>query len=71
MSAIGRQRIVTIKSIIKQWKEKALSLPKEKRQEFMDYIFEGLTIGQAQEKANVTFEQAMGILDLNIPIFIS
>jgi len=54
------------KSIKKQWREEALSLPNEKRQEFMDYIWDGMTIGEAQEKAGIEFHQAMGILDLNI-----
>ena len=48
------------------WKEAAKSLPKEKRQEFLDYVWQGLSIGEAEEKANITFAQSMGIIALNL-----
>ncbi len=44
----------------------ATKLPREKRQEFLDYMWQGMTIGEAKEKAGVTFEEANGIIMLNM-----
>lgn len=63
---MDRGKKVRVKQLRTRCKEDARSLSKKKRQEFMDYIWQGMTIGEAQEKANITFEQALGILDLNI-----
>ena len=47
-------------------KRKAMSLPKEKRQEFIDYMWENMTLGEARKKAGISDEEATGLMLLNI-----
>ena len=53
-------------SLIEQCMKKALALPKEKRQEFLDLMWAGKTIGQSQNICNIGFDEAIGIMNLNI-----
>ena len=47
-------------------KNEAMSLTKEKRQEFMDYMREGKTIGEASEKSGISSDAGVYILKMNI-----
>ncbi len=47
-------------------KRDALKLGKMKRQEFLDYIWEGMSVGEARKKAGISFDEANGILILNM-----
>ena len=47
-------------------KKKALELTKEKRQEFLDLIWQGKTIKEAYTGCGITFDEANGIIMLNI-----
>lgn len=49
----------------------AESLPQETRQYFLDLMWAGKTIRQAQTTAGITFEAANGILRLNIELSLS
>ena len=49
-----------------QCKRAALRLPKMKRQEFLDYMWQGMTLGEAKEKAGISFEEANGVMLLNM-----
>ena len=49
-------------------KKKALALPKEKRQEFLDAMHRGGSIKENYEKLNLSFDEANGIMMLNISI---
>lgn len=51
---------------IEECRGKAIALTKEKRQEFLDYIWKGLNLGDAYKKANITFDEANGIMNMNI-----
>lgn len=44
----------------------AKALTREKRQEFLDLIRRGMTIGAASQEAGVTFNAANGIIRMNI-----
>ena len=44
----------------------AENLSIEKRQEFLDYLHEGMTIGEAYTKAGITFDEANGVINMNI-----
>ncbi len=52
------------------WQEEcnkeALALSKEKRQEFLNLMHKGKTIGEAREACGITFNAAIGIMDMNI-----
>jgi DNA-directed RNA polymerase specialized sigma24 family protein len=39
-----------------------LALTKEKRQEFLDYMFDGMKLGDAAKKADISFDAANGIM---------
>ena len=51
---------------ITECKQKALNLTREKRQEFLDYIWQGKTIGEAGKLCNLSFDETVGIMNLNI-----
>ena len=53
-------------SWITKCKRAALNLPIEKRQEFLDYLWEGMSVGDAREKAGLSFDQASGVVMLNM-----
>lgn len=44
----------------------AKALPQEKRQEFLDLLWSGKTLGEAQATAGISFQAANGILRQNI-----
>ena len=46
--------------------EKVALVPQSKRQELLDYLHAGMTIGAAREKADIEFEVALEIIDRNI-----
>ena len=52
-----------------QCKKEAKELTKEKRQEYLDYIHDRLTIGEARIKAGITFNQAFGIIEMNMKTY--
>lgn len=49
-----------------EWDAEAMALPKEKRQEFLDYMWQGMTLGEAYKKAGITFNAALSLVKLNI-----
>lgn len=51
---------------IEQCVSDAKKLSKEKRQEFLDAIWSGVTLGEASKKAGITFDEANGIMHMNI-----
>jgi hypothetical protein len=61
-----RVEMITEKDIQDEWKRKAMELPREKRQEFMDYIWQGMTIGEARSKAGIGLYEALAIVNMNI-----
>lgn len=50
-------------SWLEECKRKALALPKEKRQEFLDELHNGAAFGEAREKCGISFDEASGILN--------
>lgn len=52
------------------WLEKcrrvARALPQAKRQEFLDHIWSGKTIGESRALAGLDFDQANGVMHLNL-----
>ena len=44
----------------------ALELTREQRQEFLDYILMGKTIGAARELTGISFDAAIGTMNMNI-----
>jgi len=47
-------------------KKEAMKLTQEKRQEFLNYMHDGLTIEEGYINAGLTFDQANGIILINI-----
>ncbi len=47
-------------------KRKVMALPKERRQEFLDYMWQGMKLGDAAAKAGIEFYEAATLLDMNI-----
>jgi hypothetical protein len=45
-------------------RELAEQIPKEKRQEFLNYLKEGMNIGNASKKADLNFDQAHGVINM-------
>ena len=43
----------------------AKMLPKERRQEYMDLIHRGKTLGEAQKECKISFAAATGIIHMN------
>ena len=54
------------KDWITRCNESALALTKEKRQEFMDYMFAGKTLGESADMAGITRDEATGIININL-----
>ena len=51
----------------KECKKAALSLSREKRQEVLDMMRKGrLSIGEAAKRCEITTQEVLGIMDLNI-----
>ncbi len=46
--------------------QEASTLTKEKRQEFMDVILRGKTLGEARTECGISFNAANGIIRMNI-----
>ena len=46
--------------------QEANALTREKRQEFIDLIWEGNTLGAARDKAGISFNAANGVMRMNI-----
>lgn len=44
----------------------AEKLSKEKRQEFLDLMWKGKSIGEAKEVVGISLEAACGVMDMNI-----
>lgn len=44
----------------------ANALPRAKRQEFLDLMWKGDTLGENSEKLGISFEAACGIMNANI-----
>ncbi len=51
---------------INECKEKAIKIPKVKRQEFLDLLWERKTINEARNIIGVDFETGLGILEMNL-----
>jgi hypothetical protein len=49
-----------------RWRADAEALPRESRQAFLNAVWSGKTIGEAQQLAGITFEEALGTIDMNI-----
>lgn len=47
-------------------KQKAMELTKEKRQEFLDLMWNGKTIKEAYTICKISFDEANGIMMLNL-----
>ena len=58
--------MVTQKDIRRGWMQKAQDLTLCQRQSFLDALNGGKTVGQAREEAGMTFDAAMGCLDMFI-----
>lgn len=55
------------KDWITRCNESAMALTKEKRQEFLDYMFADLlNLGEAAKRAGITSDEATGIININI-----
>ena len=63
-TSIPRAR--TAAEIRQGYTDAALQAPIEKRQKFIDEIWAGKTISEAYEAADLTFEQALGVMNLNV-----
>ena len=63
---MSKKRKIRKISWLTKCKIAARKLPKEKRQEFLDYMWSGMTLGEAREKAGITFEEATGIMMINM-----
>lgn len=55
-----------MKSVEKSWHDEALSLPMATRQALIDKLQEGKTIGEAREAVGISFEAAIGTINMNI-----
>lgn len=66
MRTVCGVKIKTAADFRQEQKDAAMALSKEKRQEFMDYFWSGLTIGEAREKAGISNDAAMGVMDMNL-----
>jgi hypothetical protein len=44
----------------------AMSCPKETRQKFINCMWHGLTLKQAYEEVGISFEAALGIMNMNL-----
>lgn len=53
-------------SWLDECEQEAKALTQEKRQEFLNHIWAGRTLGKARELAGVTFDAANGIMRMNI-----
>ena len=53
-------------SWLEKCKSEAMKLSKEKRQEFLDLMWKGKTIGEATKETGVTADESTGIMMLNI-----
>ena len=53
---------------IGECKEMAMKLPRTKRQEFIDLIHKGKTIGEAIKETGVSFDESSGIMNLNLVV---
>ena len=51
---------------IKDCRKQALALPLETRQKFIDLMWSGSSLGEAQKACLITFEAANGIMNINI-----
>lgn len=65
-SVVRLREPITAADIRQRWVDEANALTREKRQEFLDLMWGGATMGEARERLNISFEAAMGILDMNI-----
>ena len=44
----------------------AMELPREQRQKFLNGIWHGMTIKEAYEEVGISFEAALGVLNMNL-----
>jgi len=61
-----RARIANIERWDVKCKREAMALPKEKRQQFLNLMHKSYTIGEAYAECGITFDEANGIMMLNI-----
>ena len=47
-------------------RKEAMKLPKETRQKFINGIWHGMTIKEAYDEVGISFEAAIGIIDMNL-----
>lgn len=58
--------MVTRADIKRRWLAQAEALTQRQRQAFLDALHDGKTVGDAQELASITFDAAMGCLEMFI-----
>lgn len=58
--------MVTQADIKRSWLAQAEALTQDQRQSFLNALHEGKTVGDARELAGITFDAAMGCLDMFI-----
>ncbi len=51
---------------IEKCNQDAMRLSKEKRQEYLDLMREGKTVGEATKECGITDDEAVGIITVNI-----
>ena len=57
---------MTVEEVKRKNIEAAMTLPLETRQRFLDLMWASKTLGEAQRTCDITFDQAMGLMDMNI-----
>jgi len=58
--------MTTPSDIKRKWLEQAHALRQEERQVFLDALRDGKAIGEARKEAGITFDAAMGCMNLFI-----
>ena len=48
------------------WSREADEVPLPARQRFLDGLWAGLSVGKARDAAGISFDAAMGLMELNI-----
>lgn len=57
----------TAEQMLAKWKADALALPKETRQKFLDLMWQGKTLGEAQKECGIEeLMVASSLIELNI-----
>jgi hypothetical protein len=62
----SKPRPMTAADVENRWKDAAFALTLEQRQDFLNLMWGGATVNEARLQLGISFDAAMGIMNLNI-----